>query len=293
MRRPLAAALFATALHAAAVAQVLDAPPDAAIVRVAGLTAARSLFSDANKALADRKVTVEFVAAGQTALGIEAVGRKAVDIGVLARPLTGTDSAKFPRSDFREIRIGEQATAFVVSSDVWKGGVRALSAEQARDLYRKTITHWNALGGPETRITFFLAEEGKGTFELFANWAFGSVQRVPLGRFETVADPDEAKNSVEFTASSAALMPPTFANGTSSFALGIIPEDGTVIEPTLENIRDRKWPMSRPLYLLVEGRPVGGVRTLVEFFFTEKGEALLRAHGFIPARELGITLKYE
>lgn len=49
--------------------------------------------------------------------------------------MSGEDRALAPEKPFVEVQIATQATALLVSRDVWASGVRALSKEQVRQIY--------------------------------------------------------------------------------------------------------------------------------------------------------------
>src|SRR6187402_3089955 len=49
-------------------------------------------------------------------------------------------------------QVGEDAVALIVSKDVYEGGVRSLTKQQAKDVYESKVTNWKDLGGPDQRI---------------------------------------------------------------------------------------------------------------------------------------------
>ncbi len=62
--------------------------------------------------------------------------------------------------------------------------------------------------------------------------------------------------------------------------------DGQVLAPTTENIANRVYPMSRPLFLLTNGEPKGNTKTFVDFMLSERGQALMHKHGYLSLAEL-------
>ena len=40
--------------------------------------------------------------------------------------------------------------------------------------------------------------------------------------------------------------------------------------------------MSRPLFVLTNGEPSGAARTMVDFLLSERGQALVQKHGYLP-----------
>ena len=78
----------------------------------------------------------------------------------------------------------------------------------------------------------------------------------------------------------------SWADGKRTFALGIKMDDGTVVEPTNENIASKKYPLSRPLFLLSNGKPAGDAKTLVDFMLGQRGQELVKKHGYLRLKDL-------
>ncbi|MGH8526443.1 MAG: substrate-binding domain-containing protein, partial [Gammaproteobacteria bacterium] len=96
----------------------------------------------------EQGMAIEVDIQGGSSGGISALGEGLVQIGMSSKPLSNGDRAKHPKVRFKEIHIGEDAVALVVSRDVWEGGVRTLSQQQVRDIYEGRITRWRQVGGP-------------------------------------------------------------------------------------------------------------------------------------------------
>jgi phosphate transport system substrate-binding protein len=95
-----------------------------------------------------------------------------------------------------ETQIGEDAVALIVSADVWNGGLKSVTKEQAKGIYESAIKNWKELGGPDKRIAFFNKEPGRGTWEVFANWAYGDHKKAPQVSFPEVGGNEETRNKV-------------------------------------------------------------------------------------------------
>jgi len=92
---------------------------------------------------------------------------------------------------------------------------------------------------------------------------------------------EEARNKVASTRGALSEISSTWADGTRVFELGIVNEEGTVLDPTPGNIATRKYPMSRPLFLLTNGQPQGAAKTFVDFLLSDRGQELVRKHGYL------------
>ncbi len=265
----------------------LSASWPAAALKINGSTTVNLPVAEAAEVLrAEQGLQIEVDTQGGSSGGISALGEGLVQIGMSSKPLTDADRAKYPQVRFKAIHIGEDAVALVVSRDVWEGGVRALSQEEVRDIYEGRITHWTRLGGPERRIVFFNKEPGRGTWEVFAHWLYGDAKKAPQVSFPEVGGNEETRTKVASTRGALSQLSAAWADGERVFALGIRHRDGRVVEPTPQHIATHTYPMSRPLFLLTDGEPQGEVETFVDFMLSERGQALVRKHGFLRLKDL-------
>ncbi len=112
-----------------------------------------------------------------------------------------------------------------------------------------------------------------------------SQGRAP-GQLPEVGGNEETRNKVASTRGALSQLSSSWADGKKVFALGIKLDDGTVIEPTNENIATKKYPLSRPLFLLTNGEPQGVAKPLIEFVLSERGQELIKKHGYLRLKDL-------
>ncbi len=265
----------------------LSASWPAAALKINGSTTVNLPVAEAAEVLrAEQGMQIEVDTQGGSSGGISALGEGLVQIGMSSKSLTDADRAKYPQIRFNAIHIGEDAVALVVSRDVWEGGVRALSQQEVRDIYEGRITHWRQVGGPDRRIVFFNKEPGRGTWEVFAHWLYGDEKKAPQVSFPEVGGNEETRTKVASTRGALSQLSAAWADRERVFALGIRDVDGQVVEPTREHIATHAYPMSRPLFLLTDGEPQAEVKMFVGFLLSERGQALVRKHGFLGLKDL-------
>src|SRR5439155_24407133 len=154
-----------------------------------------------------------------TSGGVKALADGSAQIAMTSRPLTPEDRADAPDVLFNEIYVGEQVVAVAVTQDVWQGGVRTLTRAQVRDIYERRCTNWKQLGGPDQKIAFFNASEGRGVWELFAQWLYDDAKKAPLGDFPMIGSNAEARDTLEFTRGAASILSPLMIDGKAIFAI--------------------------------------------------------------------------
>jgi phosphate transport system substrate-binding protein len=74
---------------------------------------------------AEKKLEIQVDTQGGSSGGISMLGEGLVQIGMSSKHISEDDKKKFPKCGYREIHIGEDAVALIVSKDVWDGGVKS------------------------------------------------------------------------------------------------------------------------------------------------------------------------
>jgi phosphate transport system substrate-binding protein len=260
----------------------------AATLRINGSTTVNAAAAEAAEVLrAEKKMNITVDTQGGSSGGISGVGDGSIDIGMSSKPLTREDRAKYPKVNFVETRIGEDAVAMIVSAEVFNGGVRAVTKAQVRDLYEGRITNWKQLGGPNRRVVFFNKEPGRGTWEVFAHWLYGDAKKAPEVSHPEVGGNEETRTKVGSTRGAISQLSSSWvANDSRIMALGLKLDSGEVVYPTPANIASGKYPMSRPLFLITNGPPKGEARAFIEFMIGTRGQELVRKHGYLRLGDL-------
>ena len=278
---------FAAAFTTLLTVTLLASAASAETLKIKGSTTVNLPAAEAAEILrAEKGMQIQVDTQGGSSGGISMLGDGLVQIGMSSKHLSDTDRAKYPKVQFKEIHIGEDAVALIVSADVWNGGVRTVTKEQVKGIYEGRLKNWKELGGPDRRIAFFNKEPGRGTWEVFAHWLYGDAKKAPPVSFPELGGNEETRNKVASTRGALSQLSSSWADGKKVFALGIKQDDGAVVLPTNENIASHKYPMSRPLFLLTNGEPTGEVKTFVEFILSERGQAMVRKHGYLALADL-------
>ena len=277
MKLPLAFALLAASLFTA----------NAGTLKINGSTTVNLPVAEAAEILrAERKLDIQVDTQGGSSGGISMLAEGQVQMGMSSKPVSDDDGKKYPHCDFKEIHIGEDAVALIVSKDVWDGGVRTLTKAQAKDIYEGKITNWKDAGGKPQRIAFFNKEPGRGTWEVFVHWLYGSPKAAPQVSFPEVGGNEETRSKVGGTRGAMSQLSSSWADRKKVFALGLVGDDGKPVEPTDANIATHLYPMSRPLFLLTNGEPKDDAKTMVDFMLGERGQELVKKHGYLPLKAL-------
>jgi len=55
-------------------------------------------------------------------------------------------------------------------------------------------------------------------------------------------------------------------------------------EPTLENVKNGKYPISRYLYWYLRNKPTGEIKKLVDFILSDQGQQIVTKVGYFPVK---------
>jgi len=252
-------------------------------LRVNGSTTVNPVVARAAEALrAEEGMEILVDTQGGSSGGISALGDGRIDVAMSSRPLNGHDHERYPDTRFHPVTLGYDAVALTVSRDVWEGGVRSLSRDQVRGLYEGEIVNWKEVGGPDRNVVFFNKEPGRGTWEVFANWLYGSADDAPLVELPEVGSNQEGRSKVGSTPGAVTQLSAAWADGETVFALALVLDDGIVVAPTADHIADDGYPMSRPLMVITDGEPGPQARRLLDFLLASRGQALVAEAGYLP-----------
>ncbi len=258
------------------------------LIKVAGSTTLLPIAVRAAETFSSKNSRV-IINAGGSGVGIQGVGTGRIDIGLASRQLTPEEKKRFSHSNLKVQRIGRDAVACALSSEIYHSGVRALSREQIRDIYLGKITNWKALGGPDRKIIVIDKERHRGTRHVFMHYVFGDEHaRAPAARLVTGSN-NEEQAKIAQSDSAIGMLSVAWLNDD---VVGVgLREGDRIIQPTLENIRTGAFPISRNLNLITSGDPTGPTKDFIDYLLSPEGQRIVAASGYVPIRPAAPDLK--
>jgi len=256
---------------------------DGAVLRVNGSTTVNPVVTKAAEILHDERgldITVD--TQGGSSGGIAALGEGRAEVAMSSRPVIDHDRTTYQQVDFRPVRIGADAVALAVNKDVWEGGVHALSRKQVQGIYEGRIESWSEVGGPDEPIVFYDKEPGRGTWEVFAHWAYGDPDDAPLVSHLEIGSNEEGRTKVSSTPGAITQLSFAWTDGETVFPLAVVTDDGTTVAPTPATVADGSYPISRQLLVITDGAPSPVAQELIDFLLSDRGQQVVQDAGYVP-----------
>jgi phosphate transport system substrate-binding protein len=169
-----------------------------------------------------------------------------------------------------------------------KNPVGKLTADELAAIFTGKITNWKDLGGADERIVILSREVNSGTHVYFK---------------EHVLRKNDPNSKEEFAAgalllsSSQAIADEVAGNSAAIgyYGMGYISpkqksvavakdENSEYVEPTIGNVVNGKYPISRPLFLYTNGVPAGAVKAFIDFALSKEGQEIVLATDFVPLK---------
>jgi len=221
--------------------------------------------------------------AGGSGVGINQLGEKKIEIGMASRDITTEEIAKYPGVIFNIISIGKDAVVPVVASEIYNAGIKALSLEQINKIYKGEINNWNEVGGPDKEILCVDKEQARGTRHVFMKIVMGDKEAEAPGADLVLGSNNEEQTAIAQSDAAIGMLSNAWLNN-DIVGLGIIMPNGKTIEPTLQNIINGTFPITRDLYIIVNGNPQGNVKKFIDFLLSDEGQKIVEETGYVSIK---------
>ncbi len=182
-----------------------------------------------------------------------------------------------------EIKAALDGLAVVVNP---ANPVSRLTIDQLASIFTGRITNWKELGGKDEKIVILSREVNSGTHVYFKEHV--------LRKWDSISKEEFAPGALMLS-SSQAIADEVAGNPAAIgyYGMGYISakqkpvaiakdEKAEYISPTIENVLNGKYPISRPLFLYTNDTPHGLVKKFVDFALSQEGQDIVLATDFVP-----------
>lgn len=225
------------------------------------------------------------VTGGGSGTGLSSLISGTCDIAMSSRNIKEKEIALAKQKGIspNEIKVALDGLAVVVNPG---NPISKLTLAQLADIFTGRVTNWKEIGGKDEKIVVLSREVNSGTHVYFK---------------EHVLRKNDPNSKEEFAPgalmlSSSQAIADEVAGNTAAigyYGMGYISkkqkplslakdEKSEYETPTIENVINGKYPISRPLFLYTNGAPEGLVKKFVDFTLSKEGQDIVLATDFVP-----------
>lgn len=253
------------------------------------------------------------VTGGGSGVGIASLINKTTEIATASREMKAKEIEMAEKRGVhpKEIVVAYDGVAVIVNRN---NPIDRLSIQDLHDIFTGKVTNWSQLGGQDVPVVTLSREVSSGTHMYFKE------EVVQLGKKGST---EEFSKETLLLSSSQAIVEEVANNegGIGYLGMGYLSdrtkpvlvgkEESVEAEqavpgsplprsnastlpqffpPTMENVVDKTYPLSRPLYLYTDGEPQGVVKLFIDFVLGPVGQTQFMETGFVP---VGATVAQE
>ena len=198
--------------------------------------------------------------------------------GETATAMGKTDLGGVSREISPEI-IDQGVKKFLIGKDaigVWvnaKNPVDTLTVEQLKGIFTGAIENWKEVGGLDMPINAFIVNYQSATRKVFQDSIMPGIEY--NGKHIHTIRPDPAILD-KVAADKGGI-------GQLSFSFGVNYPDSAKIKTVnigdqKASIKNRDYPITRPLYLITKGEPIGAVKAFIDWSLSDEGQSIVQKY---------------
>ncbi|MCX5754259.1 MAG: phosphate ABC transporter substrate-binding protein [Candidatus Krumholzibacteria bacterium] len=185
-----------------------------------------------------------------------------------------------------EIKVALDGLAVVVNPE---NPVDKLTMDQLAGIFSGKTKNWKEVGGRDERIVVLSREVNSGTHVYFKEHVLRKMDKNSKEEFSPGA---------LMLSSSQAIADEVAGNSSAIgyYGMGYISDkhkpvsiakdaESPYVAPTIENIINGSYPISRPLLLYTNGQPQGLIKKFIDFALSAEGQEIVRATDFVPVNK--------
>jgi len=218
------------------------------------------------------------VSGGGSGVGIQAIINKKVDIGMSSAAVSAAQKAQDPQMNI--VTIAHDGIAIIVNP---ANSISQISLAQVQQIYSGNITSWSSIDGAgvansNNQIVLVGRDSSSGTRTYFD-------QNVMLGVNDSLSMHEDNSNGAvlqEVAQTPNAIGYISIGYLTSDVkALPIMTTNGHLIEPSVQTVKMKTYPICRDLYMITNGQPTGLAKEYIDYLLSAQGQAIVVQQGYV------------
>jgi len=242
----------------------------------------------AEKYMQDNSGSFIAVTGGGSGTGLSSLISGTCDIAMSSRNIKEKEIALANKKGINpyEVKVALDGLAVVVSP---KNPVAKLTLDQLAQIFSGKVTNWKEVGGEDAKIVILSREVNSGTHVYFKEHV---LRKLDPNSKEEFAPGALMLSSSQAIADEIAQNP----SAIGYYGMGYISnkqkpvmiaknEKSVYEAPTIENVINGKYPISRPLFLYTNGQPQDLVKKCIDFVLSKEGQEIVLKTDFVPIQK--------
>jgi phosphate transport system substrate-binding protein len=219
------------------------------------------------------------VTGGGSGTGIAALINGTTQICESSRPMSAqekTNVREQRNAEAVEIPVALDALAIYLNKE---NPVRQLTMEQVRRIFQADITNWKDVGGMDAPIVLYGRENNSGTYVYFKEHVLANGDFAE--RYQALPGTAAVMNAITKDPGGIGYGGIGYATDIKTIPIAADPSSPAV-EPNMENVLNKSYPLSRFLFWYTAGPPEGPVKQFVDWVLSPEGQEIVSDVGYYP-----------
>ena len=229
------------------------------------------------------------ITGGGSGTGFAALLNGTCDIAMASRSIEDKEKKQAEERKINPVQftVGLDGLIVIVNP---KNPVSKLTLSQIRDIFTANTVNWKDLSGKDSKIVILSRESNSGTHMFFKEHVLRGGNKKGKEEFSPKAllmsSSQTIVNEVAQNPHAVGYVGIGYINpGLKSIA--VAKDAGSkYIKPSVENVMNNSYPISRPLYLYTDGEAKGSVKMFIDFTFSKEGQKIVKKVDFVPVKNI-------
>ena len=229
------------------------------------------------------------VTGGGSGTGIAALINKKTDIANSSRDMKSKEIEAAKKAGVNPIGIAFATDGISVITHP-DNPVKKLTLDQLGKLFSGKITNWKEVGGADLPVSLYGRQSNSGTYVFFRGLVvrgdYSPKMKSMNGNAQIVEGVKRDKAGIGYAAVGYVVdLKGNVKPGLQLIAVAKDAQSKAYTPDKMEDVMSGKYPISRPLYQFMNGKPSGELARFIKFELSPEGQKIVREKGFFPVQE--------
>jgi phosphate transport system substrate-binding protein len=229
------------------------------------------------------------VTGGGSGTGIAALINKKTDIANSSRDMNAKEIEAAKKAGVNPIGVAFATDGISVITHP-DNPIKKLTMEQVGKLFSGKAKNWKEVGGPDMPVSLYGRQSNSGTYvffrELVVQGDYSPQMKSMNGNAQIVEAIQRDKAGIGYVAVGYVVDERgNLKPGVQLVAVAKDAQSEAYKPDKMENVMSGSYPISRPLYHFLDGKPTGKLAEFIKFELSPEGQKIVRQQGFFPVQD--------